>query len=116
MLGKRSREWLGPTLSQKLMIYAALLILSLPAALPLVWMVSTSFKSNAQIYGAGGSGPFSWNSIIPQPWMPQNYSEAMHTVPFLTYVQNTLVLCAVNVTFGVGGSAVVAYGFARLKF
>lgn len=120
MLGKRSNSegsgWLGPTLSQKLLIYGALIVLSLPAALPLIWMVSTSFKSNEQIYGSGGSGPFSLSSLMPAPWMPQNYGEALQTVPFLTYVKNTIVLCAVNVFFAVAGSAIVAYGFARLKF
>ncbi|CAN5565650.1 carbohydrate ABC transporter permease [soil metagenome] len=82
----------------------------------MLWMVSTSFKSNSQVFGSGAEGAFNLSSLIPKPWAPQNYTEALHTVPFLTYVKNTLVLCALNVSFVVISSAIVAYGFARLRF
>jgi multiple sugar transport system permease protein len=97
---------------------AALIALSVPAALPLAWMVSTSLKSEAQIFATGGKSapPVSLASLIPRPPRWENYPAALAAVPFGTYLRNTLWLCLVNVVGAVFSSAVVAYGFARLEF
>ena len=55
-------------------------------------------------------------SLVPDPVRWDNYPKALQTVPFGTYLQNTLFLCAMNVIGAVFSSAVIAYGFARLKF
>lgn len=100
-------------LGSKLGIYAALLILSVPALMPMVWMVSTSFKGSEQIF-AGGD--FDLRSIIPSPLVTANYPEALQNMPFLLYLRNTVVLCLFCVVGAVGSSAVVAYGFAKIPF
>ncbi len=97
----------------KVGIYAALAMLSLPALLPLLWMVSTSLKTNTQIF-AGGD--FSFKSLIPSPVTTTNYPDAIHNMPFLLYLRNTLVLCLCTVVGAVMSSAVVAYGFAKIDF
>lgn len=106
-LGLRMSRW------SKLGIYAALILLSLPALLPLVWMVSTSFKSNTQIF-AGGD--FSFKALIPSPPVTTNYPEALQNMPFLLYLRNTLVLCICTVVGAVVSSSIVAYGFAKIQF
>jgi multiple sugar transport system permease protein len=45
-----------------------------------------------------------------------NYADALQAVPFLTYLGNTMVLCVLKVFAAVLSSAIVAYGFARLRF
>ena len=97
----------------KIGVYAALIMLSLPALLPLLWMVSTSLKTNTQIF-AGGD--FTFKSLIPAPFIGSNYPDALHNMPFLLYLRNTLLLCLFSVVGAVVSSAVVAYGFAKIEF
>lgn len=96
-----------------LLTYGALTLLSLPALAPLWWMVSTSLKGDAQIYGAGQSGGL---GLFPSPAHWQNYPAALESIPFEQYLRNTLLLCGLNVVAATASSAVVAYGFARLRF
>jgi len=101
------------TTMQKAGIYAALALLSIPALLPLLWMVSTSFKSNVQIFASEG---FSFRSLMPSPPVASNYPDALHNMPFLLYLRNTLLLCICTIVGAVVSSSIVAYGFAKLQF
>jgi multiple sugar transport system permease protein len=95
-----------------------LIVLAVPALLPLVWMASTSLKTDAQIYASGGDGApaISLASLVPRPVQWSNYPKALEAVPLTGYLRNTLRLCLVTVIGAVFSSAVVAYGFARLRF
>ncbi|HLK15156.1 MAG TPA: carbohydrate ABC transporter permease [Fimbriimonadaceae bacterium] len=99
--------------AQKLGIYLALALLSIPALLPLLWMVSTSFKTNSQIFASGG---FSFKALVPSPLIGSNYPDALHNMPFLLYLRNTLLLCICTIVGAVVSSSIVAYGFAKLRF
>lgn len=105
-------------LYQKIAIYSALVILSIPPLMPLLWMLSTSLKDDKQIYKTSGIGtePFSLTSMIPNPVVWKNYPDSLETMPFFVYLRNTLFLCAIIVVASVASSAVVAYGFGRVKF
>jgi multiple sugar transport system permease protein len=78
-------------------------------ALPFLWMVSTSFKAPEKVMAL----PPQW---IPDPWRPQNYGEALTQLPFLLYLRNTLIITFLSLVGQVGTSALVAFGFARLRF
>lgn len=114
----RSSRLTGLGLPQKLLLYAVLGLLSIPPLLPLAWMVSTSFKTDAQIFPQAGKTvpPITLKSLVPDPPAPENYPAALKTVPFATYVRNTLLLCAFTVVGAALSSATVAYGFARTEF
>ncbi len=119
MISKRARgalNALSPV--QRLGVHMALLMLCLPAILPFIWMLSTSLKGEADIYGASKAGlkGLSLTSLIPHPIHLQNYPDALKTVPFATYLFNSVGLCATTILFAVTSSAVVAYGFARVQF
>lgn len=103
---------------QKAITYLVLICLSIPALLPMSWMVSTSLKSDKQIFATEGKAAptVSLRSLIPHPVQPKNYSDALSKVPFRTYLRNTVMLCAFNVVGAVFSSAIVAYGFARCQF
>lgn len=101
---------------QSLLVHGLLIALAIPAALPLVWMVSTSLKPETQIYQADAGAGLTLAGLLPRPPQWHNYPDALRTVPFRRYLQNTLLLCALNVAGAVLSSAVVAYGFARLRF
>ncbi|HVJ15777.1 MAG TPA: carbohydrate ABC transporter permease [Polyangiaceae bacterium] len=109
-----SANVLEPTNGRRALTYAVLLALSLPAIAPLLWMVSTSLKADSQIYGAAAqSGGL---NLVPFPPAFGNYPRALESIPFVTYLENTVLLCVLTVIGAVGSSAVVAYGFARLRF
>lgn len=99
--------------ASKLGIYAALVLLSIPALMPMLWMVSTSLKGNEQIF-AGGD--FDFRALIPAPLVTTNYPDALQNMPFFLYLRNTLLLCGLTVVGAVASSALVAYGFAKIEF
>ena len=102
---------------KRILVHAVLLSLCVPFSLPLVWMVSTSLKPDDQIFAREtGQNAFSLLALVPHPVKWSNYREAVRTVPLGAYLRNTLFLCISNVIAAVLSSAVVAYGFARLKF
>lgn len=101
------------TPAMKAGVYAALILLSIPALLPLLWMIATSLKTDKQIFG---TAELSIKSLIPSPINTHNYPAALQNMPFLLYLRNTMLLCICTVVGSVLSSAVVAYGFAKLQF
>ena len=115
MIGSRTVQGAGRnrryirSLIGNLIWYIVLSFFALVLALPLVWLISTSFKSGAQTFLM----PPQW---IPNPLVFENYPDAFRAVPFHKYFWNTL-----RVVFGatlgtlVSGS-LAAFAFARLRF
>lgn len=96
--------------ASELLKYTLLIFLAASFILPLYWMLISSVKNDAQIYTI----PPIW---IPNPVLLENFYNAWTKLPFTTYLYNTVVLYAIPATFGtVISSAVVAYGFARIRF
>src|SRR5205085_8238877 len=77
--------------------------------LPLLVMVSTSLKPAEQITGE----PL---SLLPREPRIENYRDAVHAMPYFVYLRNSLLLCGGTVLGTVCSSALVAYGFARLRW
>jgi multiple sugar transport system permease protein len=103
------------TLGRKALVYVVLILLCVPALMPLMWMVSTSLKTDAQVFATGGAGSnaVTLGSLIPNPVDFSNYPKALQAVPFPVYLRNTVSLVLVSILAGVFSSAVVAHGFAR---
>ncbi|MBA2758068.1 MAG: carbohydrate ABC transporter permease [Chloroflexia bacterium] len=89
--------------------YTLLLIGSFVMLLPLVWLVRSSFMSLDQIFAF----PPEW---IPEPWVWQNYPDALDVAPFARYFLNTMVIEFFVVTGTVVSATISAYGFARLRW
>ncbi|MFQ6132434.1 MAG: carbohydrate ABC transporter permease [Armatimonadota bacterium] len=97
-------------------VFGALLLGSVAFLFPLVWMIGTSLK------------PIEETMRMPPVWIPStiewiNYKDAVFHqsgelgfIPFLRYGLNTLYLAILGVTGTVLSNALVAYGFARLKW
>lgn len=102
----------------RLLTHGVLVLLSIPCLLPLIWMISTSLKTDAQIFPSteSASAVSGLRNMLPNPVRFENYPEAMGMVPFGTYLLNTLFLCLTTVVGAVFSSALVAYGFARTNF
>lgn len=90
--------------------YVTLVMLAITFVLPFYWMVSSALKNDSQIYVV----PPTW---IPNPAFWENFANAWSSQPFNLYVINTVVRYAVPYTIGtVLSSAIVAYGFSRIKW
>lgn len=102
----------------RILTHLTLIALSIPAILPMVWMIATSFKTDKQIFATEGheSALYLLKHMIPHPFYWKNYPAAIRAIPLQVYLRNSLRLCFVNVVGAVLSSAVVAYGFARLEF
>lgn len=88
---------------------AALVIIAFVMLMPFVWLVTSSLKTQIQIF----QYPPQW---IPDPVMWSNYSEALTIKPFVLYFQNTMIIVVLNIIAVVGSSSFCAYGFARIRF
>jgi len=90
--------------------YTILLILGAAWLLPFYWMASSSLKNDQQVF------------VVPPVWIPnpprwENLPEAWGAQNFNLFLFNTIFKYAIPVTIAtVLSSAIVAYGFARIKW
>lgn len=89
--------------------YGLLSVVALLMLFPFFWLVSSSFKSQLDIF----SYPPKW---IPDPFVFQNYVDAMTFRPFGLYLRNSLAIAGLNVLAVVVTSSFCAYGLARIRF
>uniref|UniRef100_A0A540V9Y3 Carbohydrate ABC transporter permease n=1 Tax=Litorilinea aerophila TaxID=1204385 RepID=A0A540V9Y3_9CHLR len=92
--------------------HAGVLALSFVMIYPLLWMLASSFKGPDEIWT-------NVSSLIPRRFTLQNYIEGwagFGGVTFTTYFRNSLLVTIISTVASVFSSAVVAYGFARIRF
>jgi sn-glycerol 3-phosphate transport system permease protein len=93
----------------RLLGYAAMLVVVMLIAGPLIFVFFTSFKAQPDVY----SQPTTW---WPPQWHPQNYRIATHQIPFWTFLRNSVIitaaLAAVKFVLGV----LSAFGLVFVEF
>jgi multiple sugar transport system permease protein len=89
--------------------HTALVILSVLFLLPLLWLITTSLKTDAQIL----KFPPEW---VPNPLTWKNYPGGLTFIPFWQQLLNTCLVCAGAVTGTIISCSLAAYGLARLKW
>jgi multiple sugar transport system permease protein len=108
----RVRAWWASRGARRLFarlgVGACLLAGSAATLFPLLWMLSTSLKSQIQVYAY----PPVW---IPSPPRWQNYADAMTQIPYLRFFENSVIVSALSLVGALLSSSVVAYAFARLR-
>lgn len=77
--------------------------------LPWVWMISTSLKNPDEL----AVYPIIW---IPDPIRWDNYLEAFRRAEFPRFLLNTVLVAFPSVLGAVVSNALVAYGFARVRW
>jgi ABC-type glycerol-3-phosphate transport system permease component len=77
--------------------------------LPLLWMVSCSFKLEQRVFQFPPR-------LIPDPFRPANYVDALTYKPFPVYLKNTVFLVMMNELAIILAASFCAYGFARIQF
>lgn len=86
--------------------FAILAVLSLLALVPVVWIISNSFKETPEIF----SYP---PMLMPEAPTISGYTGAFSTMPFARYFLNTTFVTLLRVAATVVSASIVAYGFAR---
>lgn len=90
-------------------IYFGLIIGALIMAIPFLWMLSTSLKTEGTVFAI----PPKW---IPDVFMWSNYKQAIEQGDLIRGLINTLTIIIPPVVVGVFMSSLAAYGFAKIKF
>lgn len=101
----RRKKWSWPYF----LLFSTLLAGSVLMFIPYLWMVLTSFKSNAEILT-------STNHLLPQEPTLDGYRKVLRDAPFFRWFINS-VSTAVIITLGaVFSSALAGYVFAKFRF
>jgi multiple sugar transport system permease protein len=90
-------------------IFVGLGLLSVLFLLPFLWMVSTSLKPIEETMKMPPT-------FIPRPAHWRNYLDAVKAIPFFLYASNTVIVCVLGAAGTMVSSAMVAYGFAFLRW
>jgi multiple sugar transport system permease protein len=93
----------------RLALHLILILFSLAALVPVLWMISSSLKASTEVF------------VIPIRWLPEtprweNYPRAFEMAPLWLYFWNTMVMCVLAVIGTVLSASTVAYSFARLRW
>jgi len=89
--------------------HAVLVTLSIVFIAPFIWMLSSSLKPNAEIFLIPPR-------LFPQEWRFSNYIESVQAINFFGYLLNTLKYSIATTIGAVASNAMIAYGFARVRW
>ena len=96
---------------KKILFHVMVLGLGLMLIYPLLWMISSSFKEDLEI--------FQGVAFFPSEWRLDNYVTGwagMNGIGFLTFFVNSFVLSGVNIVANVISCSLTAYAFAKREF
>jgi multiple sugar transport system permease protein len=91
----------------RVIVYLALIGLSILFCIPFVWLVLTSLKPPAEVFS---------DELIGSDIHTKNYTDVFRYAPVWTWLRNSFLVAGLGVVTVVFSSALVAYGFARLRF
>lgn len=89
--------------------YLVLILGSISMIFPFVWMVLTSFKTQAESMAIPPQ-------ILPSHWNLDSFVKALQSLPFTNLYINTGLLILFRVIFAVVFSSMAGYAFAKLEF
>ena len=89
--------------------YVALILGSITMIFPFVWMLLTSFKTQAESMAIPPQ-------ILPSQWNFDNFVMALESLPFVNLYVNTGLLIFFRVLCAVAFSSMAGYAFAKLEF
>lgn len=92
-----------------ILLYSVLIIISLFMILPFIWMLSTSFKLAADIFGYPPK-------IIPDNPVLDNYTYVIFDKHALRYLYNTAVIATLSTIATLFFSTLAGYAFAKYDF
>lgn len=111
MKGKKKLLAGVPPKGSRIFVTVILALIGIIMCSPLLWMISTSFKIEADVFN------------FPIEWIPrrsnglQNYKDVwLGSVSFATYYINSIKVTLISVISSILIGALAAYGFSRIEF
>lgn len=86
-----------------------LCLVALIVFVPLVWLIVSSFKSDADV--------IRWPpSFLPKEWLTVQYEYVVEAIPILSMLKNTVVFAGSVTVISLLFDSLAAYAFARMEF
>jgi multiple sugar transport system permease protein len=108
MLRRARPRWAPATLG-RFLAYLILLLVAVSMAVPFLWMISTSLKTNEAVFAV----PPEW---LPRPPQWSNYAEVFRIVPFALFGLNSFKIASLSTLGTLVSCSMAAFAFARLRF
>lgn len=86
-------------------VFVILTVLTGISLIPFLWVISSAFKDNQEIFGS--------TSLLPQAWQWTNFKEAWLGGQFGVYFRNTIIVSVVTTLLSVSVAAPAGYAFAK---
>ena len=96
-------------ITKKIILYICLTIIGIIFISPLLWVVSTAFKTVEETYGS----QIAW---IPNPVTFKHFIKLFTEYPFFIFFKNSIFVTFFSVIGTVISCSMVAYAFARLNW
>lgn len=94
------------------LFHVCCLIFGLVSLYPLLWMVSSSFKDNRDIF-------VNAYNLLPNPFRADSYARGLRGfggISFLVFFKNSFIIVILSTLGMLLSSSLIAYGFTRQKF
>lgn len=89
--------------------YVIMGIIAISMIFPFIYMLCTTFKTQAEVLGAYRF------ELFPRKWTFQNYVDIWFKIPFASGIGNTLIIEIAVIPIGTLVSALGAFAFAKMK-
>lgn len=107
---KKNSIWI-----KKVILILFMTVLALVFVFPLVWMVASSFKNDAQIFkDINGLRAFAVTSFNEKPFF--NYQEVLAKIPIIGAAPHSFFYITIIIVLGMTINSMAGYAFARIKF
>lgn len=104
--------WYRRPITRALIYHLSVGALAFIMLYPILWLFGSSFKGSGEIFTNQAA-------LLPNEFYLQNYAKGwagFGGISFATFYQNSFIYTILGTILNVTASAVVAYGFARIKF
>ncbi len=102
---------------KRVLPHIPLIVLSLAFVMPFVWLLSTSFRTEEQIFAEPPDRLTELAAYLaPSPPTVENYRQGLTFIPFARYLLNTLIVCGLSVVGTLFSCSLVAYSLSRIRW
>lgn len=100
---------------KKVIFVLFMTVLALVFVFPLIWMVASSFKNDAQIFkDINGLRAFTVTSFNENPFF--NYQQVLANIPMIHSALNSFFYISIIIIAGMTINSMAGYAFARINF
>jgi multiple sugar transport system permease protein len=93
---------------RRVLLFGGLAIFTVWTLFPLLWIVTTSVKTNKELYQQA--------TIFPKTFTWQHYDQIFHQTRFGTYMKNSLMVSTLTMIIAMVIGVMAAYAITRLNF